>query len=183
MSLLGNLLEKAIKKGLDSIANKTGVSLDNPNLNNNPQSSAAPAPRSPYQQSAAPRSPYQAAPVRDPRAYFRGILQSDFPQYTVRENVPVTSLVGDACDQFQLYRTRPFQAYRAEWGEPYTFVLYLGGQPKGVVMLGDGHSHSAKVKFLIARKYAQKVGLPYINFYTQMPNEKSYVVGRIKRFL
>ena len=174
MSLLGNLLEKAIKQGLDSIASKAGVPLNNPSQNNTPHhSSVAPA----------PKSRYTTAPVRDPRAYFRGILQSDFPQYTVRENVPVTSLVGDACDQFQLYKTRPYQAYRAEWGEPYTFVLYLGGQPKGVVMLGDGHSHSAKVKFLIARKYAQKVGLPYINFYTQMPNEKSYVVGRIRRFL
>ena len=174
MSLLGNLLEKAIKQGLDSIASKAGVPLNNSSQNNTPHhSSVAPA----------PKSQYTAAPVRDPRAYFRGILQSEFPQFTVRENVPVTSLVGDACDQFQLYRTRPYQAYRAEWGEPYTFVLYQGGQPRGVVMLGDGHSHSAKVKFLIARKYAQKVGLPYINFYTQMPNEKSYVVGRIRRFL
>ena len=181
MSLLGNLLGKAIQKGLDSIASKAGVPLNNPDVNSTPQRSQAPAPKSPYQQQS---SPYQAASqMRDPRAYFRGILQSEFPQFTVRENVPVTSLVGDACDQFKLYSTRPYQAYKAEWGEPYTFVLYQAGQPKAVVMLGDGHSHCAKVKFLIARKYAQKVGLPYINFYTQMPNEKSYVVGRIRKFL
>ena len=31
--------------------------------------------------------------------------------------------------------------------------------------------------------YAKKLGLPYINFYTQMPNERSYVVSRIGKYL
>ena len=31
--------------------------------------------------------------------------------------------------------------------------------------------------------YAKKLGLPYINFYTQMPNEEEYVVGRIGKFM
>ena len=35
----------------------------------------------------------------------------------------------------------------------------------------------------IARMYAKKLGLPYINFYTQMENERSYVIGRIRKFL
>ena len=117
------------------------------------------------------------------RTYFREIIHSDFPFCEVRENVPVTDLVGNVSEEFQLYRTRPRQVYRAEWGEPYTFVLFKAGMPKGVVMLGDGHSHDAKVKYLIARMFAKKVGVPYINFYTQMPNERSYVVGRIRKFL
>lgn len=115
--------------------------------------------------------------------YFRGILQAEFPQYAVRENVPVTEIAGPAVDEFQLYKTRPRQVYRAEWGKPYTFVLYAGGAPKGVVMLGAGKSHAQNVKYLIARMYAKKCGLPYINFYTQMPNERDYVVSRIHRFL
>ena len=116
-------------------------------------------------------------------SYFSGILSSRFPQYTVRRNVPVTELAGNATDSFQLYSTRPTQAYKAEWGEPYTFVLSEGGVPKGIVMLGSGHSHDAKVKYLISRMYAKKLGLPYINFYTQMPNEEEYVVGRIGKFM
>ena len=31
--------------------------------------------------------------------------------------------------------------------------------------------------------FAKKMGLPYINFYTQMPNERAYVVKRIREFL
>ena len=117
------------------------------------------------------------------RTYFAGIIASEFPEYSVKENVAVTELAGDAADSFQLYNTRPLQVYRAEWGEPYTFVMYQGGAPKGIVMLGKGHSHDSNVKYLIARMYAKKLGLPYINFYTQMPNEKSYVVSRIGKFL
>ena len=122
-------------------------------------------------------APAAEAPVRSEAesvSYFSGILASRFPQYTVRRNVPVTELAGNA---------RPTQAYKAEWGEPYTFVLSEGGVPKGIVMLGSGHSHDAKVKYLISRMYAKKLGLPYINFYTQMPNEEEYVVSRIGKFM
>ena len=31
--------------------------------------------------------------------------------------------------------------------------------------------------------YAKKLGFAYINFYTQMPNERDYVVSRIRKFL
>ena len=117
------------------------------------------------------------------KSYFKEILLSEFPSYTIREDVKVTDLVGFVSDEAQLYTTRPRQVYRAEWGQPYTFVLEAGGSPKGVVMLGKGHSHDENVKYLIARMYTEKLKLPYINFYTQMPNERSYVIGRIHRFL
>lgn len=116
-------------------------------------------------------------------AYFREILASEFAAYSVRENVPVTDVAGFANDEFQLYRTRPRQAYKAEWGQPYTFLLEQAGIPRGVVMLGKGNSHNSNVKYLIARMYAKKMGLPYINFYTQMTNERNYVIGRIRKFL
>ena len=116
-------------------------------------------------------------------AYFREILATAFPQYTIREKVAVTEVAGFANDEFQLYKTRPRQAYKAEWGQPYTFVLEQMGAIKGVVMLGNGHSHDSNVKYLIARMYAKKAGIPYINFYTQMPNERDYVIGRIRKFL
>ena len=97
--------------------------------------------------------------------------------------MPVTDLVGFANDEAQLYTTRPTQAYKAEWGQPYSFVLEADGKAKAVVMLGSGHSHDSNVKYLIARMYAEKLDLPYINFYTQMPNERNYVIERIRKFL
>lgn len=121
--------------------------------------------------------------VSEWNAYFKEILLNAFASYTIRENVPVTDLAGFANDEFKLYKTRPTQAYKAEWGQPYTFVLESDGSAKGVVMLGDGHSHDSNVKYLIARMYAKKLGVPYINFYTQMPNERNYVIGRIRKLL
>ncbi len=115
--------------------------------------------------------------------YFRDILRSEFPAFNIRENVPVTDLAGFASDEFQLYKSRPCQVYKAEWGQPYTFVLESAGNVVGVVMLGKGHSHDSNVKYLIARMYAKKLGVPYINFYTQMPNERAYVIGRIRKMM
>ena len=117
------------------------------------------------------------------KAYFREILASEFPSYDIRENVLVTDMVGFAAEEYQLYTTRPRQIYKAEWGQPYTFVLEIGGNAKGVVMLGNGHSHDSNVKYLISRMYAKKLDIPYINFYTQMPNERGYVIERIRKFL
>ena len=136
----------------------------------------------------APPSQYHFPPTveRTPaewESYFRDILLGNFSSYTIRENVPVTDLVGFANDEAQLYTTRPTQAYKAEWGQPYSFVLEADGKAKAVVMLGNGHSHDTNVKYLIARMYAEKLEIPYINFYTQMPNERNYVIERIRKFL
>ena len=153
--------------------------LDNQQKSAQPARQAQPAPR-PAEPERAPEREKTAAEWVD---YFREILKSEFPSYDIRENVAVTDLVGFVSDEFQLYTTRPYQVYKAEWGQPFTFVLEQNGKAVGVVMLGSGHSHDANVKYLIARVYAEKLNLPYINFYTQMPNERNYVIGRIRKFL
>ncbi|MBR2770672.1 MAG: hypothetical protein IKD78_01430 [Bacteroidales bacterium] len=136
--------------------------------------------------------PQQQQPVRpvvpertdeEWKAYFREILITDFAQYSFREDVPVQDIVGYANDEFKLYVDRPKQAYKAEWGQPYNFVLETPSGIKGVVMIGKGHCHEINVKYLISRMYAKKIGIPYIYFYTQLPNKKDYVVNRIYKFL
>ena len=116
-------------------------------------------------------------------SHFRNIILDKFSQYTIKENVLVTELVGQANDYFQLYNTRPYQAYKAEWGKPYTFVLCQKEQPKAVVMLGGEKTHSINVKYLISRAYAKKLNIPYINFYTNKPNKTNYIIERIQKFL
>lgn len=168
MSLLKSIMNMVLKTAVESI-------------NQQEEQPARPAAATPKPE------PAKSEPVRetitDFPAYFAGILSTEFPQYSTKRNVPVTDLAGYATDEFQLYKTRPLQSYKAEWGAPYTFVLYQGGTPAGIVMLGDGTSHSKNVKYLISRMYAKKMGLPYINFYTQYPNERDYVVNRIKEFM
>lgn len=114
---------------------------------------------------------------------FENILMTNFSQYEIRKDVLVTELVGDTSECFTLYKDRPEQMYKAEWGKPYSFVLYENNKPAAVVMLGDGHSHDSEVKYLISRMYCKKINIPYINFYTQFPNTTGYVISRINQFL
>ena len=72
----------------------------------------------PARPSATPRRPEPSLrePMRQqvsdwPR-YFAEILSSEFPQYSVKRNVPVTDLAGYAADVFQLYATRPSRPTR-----------------------------------------------------------------------
>ncbi len=116
-------------------------------------------------------------------AFFRNILKTDFSEYTIEEDVPVTTLVGDVSDSFKLYKTRPNREYKAEWGRPYTFVMSQDGVIKAVVMLGGIRSHNSNVKYLIARMFAKKLDIPYIGFYTHKPNDAQYVKDRINKFL
>lgn len=150
---------------------------------NRPASSPQPTPRPAPKPAPKPEPEEVHRTDAEWHQYFKEILATEFQEYTVKENVPVQDLAGNANDEFQLYSTRPRQAYKAEWGQPYTFLLLKEGTPKGVVMLGSGHSHDSNVKYLIARMYAKKLGLPYINFYLQMPNERAYVIQRINSFL
>lgn len=181
-----NILRNVVKELKDTVK-ETVQELDQ-NKQAKPSQAAAQPSSKPWQQAPAVESvdPRYAEPVDRTDvewvAYFREILQTAFPQYTFRENVPVTELAGYVSDEFQLYSTRPRQVYQAEWGKPYSFVMYQAGMPRGIVMLGKGHSHDSNVKYLIARKYAQKMNLPYINFYTQMTNERNYVIERIHKF-
>lgn len=134
---------------------------------------------------SAPAPVSAPVPLPEPNtpAFFEYVIRAECPQYTIRKDIPVTELVGNAEDRFRLYETRPEQVYKAEWGKPYDFVLYQNGKPAAVVMLGDRHTHNVNVKYLIARMYAKKLGLPYINFYTQFPNTADYVARRLHHFL
>ena len=142
---------------------------------------------SPAQQPYQPQPTYQE-PQRDRSAsewiaYFRQILDENFSQYNVLQNVPVQELVGNVSDEFQLYATRPRQAYKAEWGKPYDFLLCEGSVAKGVIVIGKYQGQYRHVNFLVAKMYAKKLGLPFISFYMDAPNERNYVVNRIHQFM
>ncbi len=117
------------------------------------------------------------------QAYFREILQNEFAEYTFREGVSVVDIVGEQNDSFQLYKTRPYQAYKAEWGAPYNFAIYRDDKLVGTIMLGEKWSHYNRVKFLISKMYMKKMGVAYIPFYTELSNDVTYVVHRLREFL
>ena len=114
------------------------------------------------------------------KVFFRKILSEHFSNYEIQEEVPVTHITDVDYDVFKLYKTRPSQVYKAEWGQPYTFVIKHQGTPRLCIMLGNDNEHQKGVKFLISQKFAKKVNIPYLRFYTKMLNKEEYVVQRIR---
>ena len=158
---LGRLFSKVVKTVANSIEAEQRKTTATPQPKPAPQPTATPH----YEDEEIVRTDAEWV------AYFREILQMLLGECLENKGRFIPKLV------------EYLETYKAEWGQPYTFLLEQGGTPKGVVMLGKGNSHDSKVKYLIARMYAKKSDIPYINFYTQMPNKRDYVIGRIRKFL
>ncbi len=163
------ILDKLAKKGLsglkDTLEDVIGVDFDRA-ASGRPGGSftqsadrARPAERS-Y---AAPRA--QEAPKRNLFAFFGELLDSEFSEYEVQTRVaaPALGLNVDPC-------------------KPYDFILCRDGYVCAAIMLTP-HNRDRNAAFLNARAAAQQLGIPFVNFYLHYPNERSYVIRRIRSFL
>ena len=94
-----------------------------------------------------------------------GILAADFAAYEIQRGIDATSLGS------------PISPCK-----PYDYCLWENGRLAAVIMLTE-HNRDRNALFLNARRAAEQSGIPFINFYTHMPNERSYVRERIRSFL
>ena len=194
---IANVIKQVIKlftgKSAPS-ANEIINKLTNPNQNqtSRPQTNTPPSQCAPCnQQSQTTHTEvddneplYNYLNPTETRAYYRDILKAEFPQYELREDVPVTSVRGsETLVEEKFWKEMPRKHYKPEEGRPYDFGMYMGGELKAVVSLGYGSCHDMKKKYLVSRAYARKAGIPYINFYTQFANRKPYVVDRVRKNL
>ena len=158
------IFDRAIKKGLgdaiggaignkivQTVEQKTGVdfSRNNQTVSSSDQQAA-------YQAASAPASMASATD----KPYFRAIIQENFSNYTVREDVSVSEFGGE--------------------GKPYDFALFNHGECCGVVML-VAHNRDNNRAYNGAKAAAKARGVPFINFYTHMANERGFVFNRIQR--
>ena len=65
---------------------------------------------------------------------------------------------------------------------PYSYALLRDGKAVVAIMLTD-HNRDRNSAFLNARKSALDSKVTFLNFYTHCPNERNYVVSRIKNAL
>ena len=99
--------------------------------------------------------------IRD-RAYFLEILATEFPQYTLRENIPVSEFGGE--------------------GKPYDFGLYQNGSLLALVSLVEKREYRTHY-FWNSQKKAAEIGMPFIYFFMNMTNPREIVVNRVNRFM
>ena len=175
-------LDRMIKQGLsdaiggaiggkvtEAMEKATGIDLDNDGQAgrvSSPYGSPTQTYPAPGQQKAyaPPASAPASAPVTQAtdKAYFRAIIQDCFSNYIIREDVPVSELGGE--------------------GKPYDFALFNHGECCGVVTL-VAHNRDNNRYYKGAKAAAAANGVPFINFYTHMPNERGFVINRIKRLV
>ena len=62
----------------------------------------------------------------------------------------------------------------------YSYGLYLNGMPRAMIMVcNNGVHHSIKSERL-AEQASLSYGVPYMNFFAHVPNEKEYIANRLK---
>jgi hypothetical protein len=156
--------EEAIAKANDNIsAPSQGLNHDtSPPAQEQEQERKAPEPTPPAAVEPEAEETEIYMDDTEPKVYFSQILASEFAQYQVRENVPVSEFGGE--------------------GRPYEFALLQEGKIVAFIMLTKMNGASCKLYRNSADK-AKELGIPFINFYTHMYNKRSYVINRIKRML
>ena len=161
------LFDKALKKGLGKVVGDAvgdvvkslGDALDIDTINKPAQTQTQPQQN--YQQPV-----YAAAPVQvNIRAEMPGILAQEFAAYAAAPNVSAVTwgVTSGPC-------------------KPFDYCLCANGRVVAAIMLTD-HNRDRNSAYLNAKAACKAAGVPFINFYTHMPNERSYVVNRIKSFL
>ncbi|MDR1801294.1 MAG: hypothetical protein LBQ95_05610 [Lachnospiraceae bacterium] len=103
-----------------------------------------------------------SAPSQKGKEYFAEILATEFSSYEIRENVNPAAFGGS--------------------GRNLDFVLHSGGNLLGAVVLVD-HNRDNNKAYKDAKSSCEKAGVAFINFYTHMPNERDFVIYRIKNKL
>jgi hypothetical protein len=100
------------------------------------------------------------------KTYFDELLRDNFAEYEVKENI----------------HPKTFSETAEKWFREYTYVLYKGDKAVVAIMLTP-HNRNTTQAFGGAREVAIKAGVKFMNFMTHYPNERDYVVNRIKSAL
>ena len=92
------------------------------------------------------------------------VLQNEFPQYTVKENVSPATLggIGSFMD--------------------YSIVVYDDDKPKLIMMI-IGKTTTAHREYVWSRKEAEKNNIAFINFIEHYPNTVEYITDRLHKYL
>ena len=91
-------------------------------------------------------------------------LASEFPDYTVKENVSPRDLGG----------TGAFM--------DYSILVCKDEEVKLVIML-IGKTTTAHREYRFSKQFAQTKGYPFINFIEHYPNQPDYIVQRLHKYL
>ncbi|MBO4473500.1 MAG: hypothetical protein J5750_01155 [Clostridiales bacterium] len=154
MGLFDRLLGNAAKRAInDAIDSVTG----------NHSSSATSAPASQPQYTPAPQAPVVEELSLEQK--LDKILPSEFPAYQVAKEVPPATMGGVGKSLI-----------------PFSYVISQNGQVKLIIMRCYGNTCGSR-GYRFSKQFAESSGWTLINFLENSPNEESYIINRLHRFL
>ena len=96
----------------------------------------------------------------------------------IRLNTPVTKEMLEG--EFAGYEVHKDLQAGVNGAKNYSYGLYLNGMPRAMIMVcNNGVHHSIKSERL-AEQASLSYGVPYMNFFAHLPNEKEYIANRLK---
>lgn len=78
------------------------------------------------------------------------------------------------------YEVRQDLMSGVEGARNYSYGLYLNGAPKAMIMIITNRSHHTRKEERLAGQASASYGVPYMDFYSHLPNEKEYIAKRLK---
>ncbi len=92
------------------------------------------------------------------RQRLQDVFAQDFPDYEVRTNLDAG----------------------VPKARKYSYGLYYNGTPRMMIMVITDRNHANRKEVRLAREASASYGVPYLDFYTHLPNEVDYIRNRIK---
>ena len=90
------------------------------------------------------------------------IMKNEWAEYEVRTEVPAS------------------QMNAPEKSRAYSYGMYLDGEPKAFIMILTNKNHYGLKAVVNSQFAAVENGVPYMNFFTHLPNRESYISNRLK---
>lgn len=152
-------VDRAVNNALNKTLGDNSVNHSSPNAgySQNNTNYSAPQPQRPQQ--------INGQNCGDLSAYFYNILAGAFPDYEIKAGIPATAIGA----------SNPA-------AKNYDFCLFKAGRVAAAIMLTP-HNRDRNSAFLTAKAACYNAGIPFINFYTHYPNEREYVINRVKSFI
>jgi hypothetical protein len=160
---LGDALEKATGVDINQDGKQGGADVFGvPQGSQSSQASQSAQPAAQPAPAARPAPAAASGTGLNNHAEFAALLAEKFADYQVQEFAPVSVFGGE--------------------GKPYDFLLSKDGSPVIALMLTEGNRYRGK-DFVGAKAASEAAGVPFVNFFLRLPNERGYVINRIKTTL
>lgn len=97
------------------------------------------------------------------RARLEQVISEEYSTYELRQNIPSSELSA------------------GQGAVDYSYGIYKNGKPVAMINVITNRNDYRLKRFRMAKEAAVKMGVPHMNFFTHLPNEKSYISERLKK--